>query len=161
MHSIGSENVLVDWSWGLSLWINCTFGDAHSCKYMVLSNKYFTHIEIRFIISYISITLRRFVGIHLYVDIITYSCYHDSSTDQFFHILQFSLFFAAKYISIFIIKGFRTIVFIVIFPTFRPIRPPVFFRCLSNTGTSNYVLYWIHRGWSPLLIPLAITGYKC
>ena len=38
---------------------------------------------------------------------------------------------------IFIIKGFRTIVFIfiVISTTFRPICPPAFFRCLSNSGT--------------------------
>ena len=38
---------------------------------------------------------------------------------------------------IFIIKGFRTIVFIfiVITTTFRPICPPAFFRCLSNSGT--------------------------
>ena len=37
----------------------------------------------------------------------------------------------------FIIKGFRTIVFIfiVISTTFRPICPPAFFRCLSNSGT--------------------------
>ena len=37
----------------------------------------------------------------------------------------------------FIIKGFRTIVFIfiVISQTFRPICPPAFFRCLSNSGT--------------------------
>ena len=38
---------------------------------------------------------------------------------------------------IFIIKGFRTIVFIfiVISTTFRPIWHPAFFRCLSNSGT--------------------------
>ena len=38
---------------------------------------------------------------------------------------------------IFIIKGFRTIVFIfiVISITFRPICPSAFFRCLSNSGT--------------------------
>ena len=37
----------------------------------------------------------------------------------------------------FIIKVFRTIVFIfiVISTTFRPICPPAFFRCLSNSGT--------------------------
>ena len=37
----------------------------------------------------------------------------------------------------FIIKGFRTIVFIfiVISTTFQLICPPVFFRCLSNSGT--------------------------
>ena len=34
-------------------------------------------------------------------------------------------------------NGFQTIVFIfiVISPTFRPIYPPAFFRCLSNLGT--------------------------
>ena len=39
--------------------------------------------------------------------------------------------------TIFIIKGFRTIVFIfsVISLTFRPVCPLAFFRCLSNTGT--------------------------
>ena len=38
---------------------------------------------------------------------------------------------------IFIIKGFQTIVFIfiVISTTFRPICPPAFFRCLSNSVT--------------------------
>ena len=38
---------------------------------------------------------------------------------------------------IFIIKGFRTIVFIfiVISTKFWPICPPAFFRCLSNLGT--------------------------
>ena len=40
---------------------------------------------------------------------------------------------------IFIIKGFRTIVFIfiVISTTFRPICPPAFFRCQSNSGTDS------------------------
>ena len=48
---------------------------------------------------------------------------------------------------IFIIKGFRTTVFIVISTTFQPICPPAFFRCLSNLGTyTNFVLYWIHGG---------------
>ena len=38
---------------------------------------------------------------------------------------------------IFMIKGFRTIVFIfiVISTKFQPICPPAFFRCLSNSGT--------------------------
>ena len=38
---------------------------------------------------------------------------------------------------IFIIKGFRTSVFIFIniSITFRPICPPAFFKCLSNSGT--------------------------
>ena len=38
---------------------------------------------------------------------------------------------------IFIIKDFRTIdfTFIVISTMFRPICPPAFFRCLSNSGT--------------------------
>ena len=38
---------------------------------------------------------------------------------------------------LYIIKGFRTIVFIfiVISTTFRPRCPPAFFRCLSNSGT--------------------------
>ena len=43
----------------------------------------------------------------------------------------------AHHKGIFIIEGFRTIVFIfiVISTTFRPICPPAFFRCLSNSGT--------------------------
>ena len=41
--------------------------------------------------------------------------------------------FLRRSLLIFIIKIFRTIVFIVI--TFRPICPPAFFRCLSNSGT--------------------------
>ena len=36
---------------------------------------------------------------------------------------------------IFIIKGFRTNVFIFISTTFQLICPPAFFRCLSNSGT--------------------------
>ena len=45
--------------------------------------------------------------------------------------------FLKRSLLIFIIKGFRTIVviFIVISTTFRPICPPAFFRCLSNSGT--------------------------
>ena len=45
--------------------------------------------------------------------------------------------FLRRSLLIFIIKVFRTIVFIfiVIFTTFRPICPPAFFRCLSNLGT--------------------------
>ena len=40
-------------------------------------------------------------------------------------------------LNIFIMKCFQTIVFIfiVISTTFRPICPPAFFRCLSNSGT--------------------------
>ena len=43
---------------------------------------------------------------------------------------------------IFIIKGFRTIVFvfIVISTAFRPIFPPAFFMCLSNSGTFTKLL---------------------
>ena len=42
-----------------------------------------------------------------------------------------------KFFFLFIIKVFRTIVFIfiVISTMFRPICPPAFFRCLSNSGT--------------------------
>ena len=45
--------------------------------------------------------------------------------------------FLRRSLLIFIIKCFRTIVFIfiVISTTFRPICPPAFFRCLSNSGT--------------------------
>ena len=45
--------------------------------------------------------------------------------------------FLRRSLLIFIIKGFRTIVFIsiVISTTFRPICHPAFFRCLSNSGT--------------------------
>ena len=45
--------------------------------------------------------------------------------------------FLKRSLLIFIIKGFRTIVFIfiVISPTFQPICPTAFFRCLSNSGT--------------------------
>ena len=65
----------------------------------------------------------------------------------------------------FIIKGFRTIVFIfsVISTTFRLICPPAFFRCLSNSEpTRNFELRsLLNPRVSPVLIPLAITGYKC
>ena len=45
--------------------------------------------------------------------------------------------FLRRSLMIFIIKGFRTIVFIfiVISTTFRPICPPAFFGCLSNSRT--------------------------
>ena len=45
--------------------------------------------------------------------------------------------FEDKTLRIYIIKGFRTIVFIfiVISTTFRLICPPAFFKCLSNSGT--------------------------
>ena len=45
--------------------------------------------------------------------------------------------------NLFIIKGFRTIVFIfiVISTMFRPICPPAFFRCLSNSGTSGNIFF--------------------
>ena len=60
-----------------------------------------------------------------------------------------------------IIKGFRTIVFIfiVISTTFRSICPLAFFRCLSNSRTFTELL--LNSRGSPVLIPLAITGYKC
>ena len=42
---------------------------------------------------------------------------------------------------IFIIEGFKTIVFIfIVISTFRPIYPPAFFRCLSNSGTYTELL---------------------
>ena len=62
----------------------------------------------------------------------------------------------------FIIKGFRAIVFIVISTTFRTICPPVFFRCLSNSGTFTELrtTSFIESTGVTLLIPLAVTGYK-
>ena len=65
----------------------------------------------------------------------------------------------------FTIKGFQTIVFIfiVISTTFRPICPLAFFRCLSNSETFGELrtTYLLNPRRSPVLIPLAITGYKC
>ena len=45
--------------------------------------------------------------------------------------------FLRRSLMIFIIKGFQTIVFnfILISAMFRPICPPAFFRCLSNSRT--------------------------
>ena len=43
--------------------------------------------------------------------------------------------FLKRSLVIFIIKSFRTIIFIVISTTFRPICPPAFCKCLSNSGT--------------------------
>ena len=62
-------------------------------------------------------------------------------------------------VMIFIIEGFRTIVFIfiVISTIFRPICPPAFFRCLSNSGIFSEFRTFL----KPVLIPLAITGYEC
>ena len=66
---------------------------------------------------------------------------------------------------IFIIKGFRTIVFIfiVISTTFRPIYIPAFFRCLSNSGTFTELrtTSFIESAGIIRSIPLALTGYKC
>ena len=55
---------------------------------------------------------------------------------------------------IFIIKSFQSVVFIfiVIFTTFRPIRPPAFFMCLSNSGTYKEL-------WTTSLIES--TGVTC
>ena len=52
------------------------------------------------------------------------------------YLLQLSKFLRRS-LMIFLIRGFRTIVFIfiVISITFRPICPPAFFRCLLNSGT--------------------------
>ena len=59
--------------------------------------------------------------------------------------------------TIFIIKGFRTIVFIftVTSTTFRPICSPAFFRCLSNSGTFTELqtTSFIEYTGSPVLIP--------
>ena len=68
--------------------------------------------------------------------------------------------------NVIIIKGFRTIVFnfIVISTTFRPICPPAFFRCFSNSGTytelrtTSFIESTVGCA---VLIPFAITGYKC
>ena len=52
-------------------------------------------------------------------------------------ILTYKVKYSNYHSEIIIIKGFRTIVFIfiVISTTFRPLCPPAFFRCLSNSGT--------------------------
>ena len=65
----------------------------------------------------------------------------------------------------FIIKGFRTIVFIfiAISTPFRPICPrPSSGVCRTREPSRNFELRLLlnPRG-SPVLIPLAITGYKC
>ena len=60
----------------------------------------------------------------------------NSATYSLHSSTNFNLYFL-KIVHIFIIKGFQTIVFIfiVISTTFRPVCPPAFFRCLSNSGT--------------------------
>ena len=61
---------------------------------------------------------------------------------------------------IFFIKGFQTIalIFIVISTTFKPICPPAFFRCLSNseTFTEQRTTSFIESTGVAFLIPLAI-----
>ena len=56
-----------------------------------------------------------------------------SSPDVFYPLSKF----LRRSLGIFIIKGFRTIVFvyIAISTTFRPVCPPAFFRCSSNSKT--------------------------
>ena len=67
---------------------------------------------------------------------------------------------------IFTIKGFRTIVFIfiVISATFRPICPPAFFRCLSNSGTyietTGVACSDLHNRVQVLSIPALLLAYS-
>ena len=59
------------------------------------------------------------------------------------------------------LTGFWTFVFIVISTTFRPICPPAFFRCLSNSGTFTELRNTSFIE-SIVLIPLAISiKYSC
>ena len=66
---------------------------------------------------------------------------------------------------IFIIEGFRTIVFIfiVISTMFRPICSPAFIRCLSNLGTFTKLqtTSFIEFTGVACSDSVAITGYKC
>ena len=60
---------------------------------------------------------------------------HISDVRTFSSSTSLSSKFLRRSLMIFIIKGFPTIVFIVISTTFRSIYPPAFFRYLSNSGT--------------------------
>ena len=64
---------------------------------------------------------------------------------------KFSTVYISKSLLIFIIKGFWAIVFIfiVISSTFWPIFPPVFFRCLSNSGKKVFYClnFWDEACW--------------
>ena len=67
---------------------------------------------------------------------------------------------------IFIIKGFWTIVFIFISifhnvpDDMSSVLLHVFVELRILHRTSNYVIYWIHGVETPVLILLAIIGYK-
>ena len=92
-------------------------------------------------------------------------CLHISAKVNKFHSFYMLSKFLRRSLLIFIIKVFWTIVFIIIVisTTFRPICPPAFFRCCRTREPSrNFELRPLlkPRG-SPVLILLAITGYKC
>ena len=74
---------------------------------------------------------------------------------------RFNIFYAV----FFIIKGFRIIVFIfiVISVTIRPIcHRPSTGVCRTREPTRNFKLRILFNPTeSPVLVPLAITGYKC
>ena len=84
-------------------------------------------------------------------------------------LFEIELFELSKFLRwsmrIFIIKGFRTIlfIFIVISTTFRLICPLAFFRCLSNSGTFTELRLCplLNPRGLPVLILLAKIGYKC
>ena len=65
-------------------------------------------------------------------------------------------------IKLFIIQGFRTIVFIFILTTFPPICPPSGDFCRTREPTQNFEPRPLFNSRRLLaLIPLTITGYKC
>ena len=109
-------------------------------------------------------------------DIFRFTPYGDTSPESlaslyFFHgrLVQLSKFLRCS-LMIFIIKGFRTIVFIfiVISTMFRPICPLVFFRCLSNSGTftelrttSSRTQHNGYRHWFPELLVFLSSYFSC
>ena len=72
--------------------------------------------------------------------------------------------FLRRSLIFFIIKGFRTIIFIFLFPQRfgRYVHRPSSGVCRTKEPLQNFELRPLSnpRG-LPLLIPLALTGYKC
>ena len=90
-------------------------------------------------------------------------CRNNATFRRLLHSIQIHIQRKDGVNNIFIIKGFLNIVFIFIFnaTTFRPICPPAFFSCLSNSGTFRELRTLLNPRGSPVLILFAITGYKC
>ena len=111
--------------------IDLTFQLIYKCSY----NKYFLNIiDWTFLMIYKCSYNKYFVNIINLTFHMMYKCPYNK---YFVSIIDLLSKFLRRSLLIFIIKVFRTIIFIfiVISTTFPPICTSAFFRCLSNSGT--------------------------